>query len=289
MVVSLPARRRQPGLASRWVAVSPLRAHCRSLNWFAGRSTGSLLRGFICGTTHPGSCWCKSPEGSSPTEQVPSPAIVAVGSTRTVFCTATWSSHSVIRSHQRRNRILRQTDVMSSSKYAGRARTSLSPSRLAGSRAVCETVNHGPLHRRHERRTLELLLRAPGAQLGMSGPSCEDGYCYVVPTTSDEIGRVALALSEVERADLAADLLASLESEPDEDPSVVPSLWGAEIERRARLVLTRQSPNLTMQCCGMRTGVRASGSHSLLRLIAPLSRSGVGHEQRPWSRVCRWS
>lgn len=53
---------------------------------------------------------------------------------------------------------------------------------------------------------------------------------------SDELRREALALPDVERADLAAELLASLESPTDEDPSVVRSLWGAEIERRARRV-----------------------------------------------------
>ena len=52
---------------------------------------------------------------------------------------------------------------------------------------------------------------------------------------SDELRREAL--SDVERADLAAELLVSLESVPDEDPSVVRSLWGAEIEGRARRVL----------------------------------------------------
>ena len=56
-------------------------------------------------------------------------------------------------------------------------------------------------------------------------------------TKSDELRREALALSDVERADLAAELLVSLESVPHEDPSVVRSLWGAEIEGRARRVL----------------------------------------------------
>jgi hypothetical protein len=53
---------------------------------------------------------------------------------------------------------------------------------------------------------------------------------------SDELRREALALPDIERADLAAELLASLESPTDEDPSVVRSLWAAEIERRARRV-----------------------------------------------------
>jgi hypothetical protein len=54
---------------------------------------------------------------------------------------------------------------------------------------------------------------------------------------SEELLREALALSEVERADLATELLVSLESLADEDPSVASSLWGTEIERRARRVV----------------------------------------------------
>ena len=54
---------------------------------------------------------------------------------------------------------------------------------------------------------------------------------------SDDLRRAALALSADERADLAAELLVSLEALTDEDPSVIRSLWGAEIERRARRVI----------------------------------------------------
>lgn len=57
-------------------------------------------------------------------------------------------------------------------------------------------------------------------------------------TRSDELRRDVLALSEAERADLAAELLVSLEPPTDDDPSVALSLWGTEIERRARRVLT---------------------------------------------------
>ena len=57
-------------------------------------------------------------------------------------------------------------------------------------------------------------------------------------TRSDELRSKLLALSDVERAEFAAELLASLESPiVDDDRSVVRSLWGAEIERRARRVL----------------------------------------------------
>jgi hypothetical protein len=62
-----------------------------------------------------------------------------------------------------------------------------------------------------------------------------------VTTKSEELRRDVLALSDVERADLVAELLVSLEPETDDDPTVVMSLWGSEIERRARQVLAGAS------------------------------------------------
>lgn len=44
--------------------------------------------------------------------------------------------------------------------------------------------------------------------------------------------RQALALAPEERADLVAELLASLEEEPEEDPAEVERAWAAEIGRR---------------------------------------------------------
>jgi hypothetical protein len=58
---------------------------------------------------------------------------------------------------------------------------------------------------------------------------------------SDDLRREALALPEVERADLAAELLVSLEAPTDEDPSVIRSSWAAEIERRARRVMAGEA------------------------------------------------
>lgn len=52
--------------------------------------------------------------------------------------------------------------------------------------------------------------------------------------------RDALTLPPEERADLAAELLASLEGPPD-DPAEVEAAWAAEIERRARRVLSGES------------------------------------------------
>jgi len=51
----------------------------------------------------------------------------------------------------------------------------------------------------------------------------------------------ALALPAAERADVAAELLASLEPEPREDIAHVKAAWEAEIERRARRVLDGES------------------------------------------------
>ena len=48
----------------------------------------------------------------------------------------------------------------------------------------------------------------------------------------------ALRLSTAERAELAAELLASLDGEPDAD---VETAWAAEIERRAQRVSTEGS------------------------------------------------
>lgn len=58
---------------------------------------------------------------------------------------------------------------------------------------------------------------------------------------SSDLRREALALPELERADLAADLLVSLEAPTDEDPSVIRSSWAAEIERRARRVMAGEA------------------------------------------------
>ena len=53
--------------------------------------------------------------------------------------------------------------------------------------------------------------------------------------------REALTLSLDERADVAAELLASLDEEAIEDPAAVQAAWATEIERRARRVLTGES------------------------------------------------
>jgi putative addiction module component (TIGR02574 family) len=56
----------------------------------------------------------------------------------------------------------------------------------------------------------------------------------------DTVLREALALPADERAQVAADLLASLDEEREGTEEVTPS-WAAEIERRARQALDGQS------------------------------------------------
>ena len=51
----------------------------------------------------------------------------------------------------------------------------------------------------------------------------------------------ALTLVPAERADIATELLASLGGPTDDDGPEPPEAWTAEIERRARRVLTGQS------------------------------------------------
>lgn len=51
----------------------------------------------------------------------------------------------------------------------------------------------------------------------------------------------ALKLPHRERADVAAELLASLDEETTDDPQELERAWAAEIERRARRVLAGES------------------------------------------------
>lgn len=53
--------------------------------------------------------------------------------------------------------------------------------------------------------------------------------------------REALKLPSEERADVAAELLASLDEPGAEDSAAVQAAWAAEIERRARRVLASES------------------------------------------------
>jgi hypothetical protein len=57
---------------------------------------------------------------------------------------------------------------------------------------------------------------------------------------AQEVLREALSLPREERADVAAELLASLD-DAEEDPADVASAWAQEIEKRARRVLAGES------------------------------------------------
>jgi putative addiction module component (TIGR02574 family) len=59
--------------------------------------------------------------------------------------------------------------------------------------------------------------------------------------TRDALLQEVLKLPQRDRADVAAELLASLDDEPAEDPEEVERAWAAEIERRARRVLAGES------------------------------------------------
>lgn len=52
--------------------------------------------------------------------------------------------------------------------------------------------------------------------------------------TSDAVIRDALSLPATERAAVAAELLASLDEGPFDDPAEVEAAWAAELERRAQ-------------------------------------------------------
>ena len=61
---------------------------------------------------------------------------------------------------------------------------------------------------------------------------------------AQELLREAMALPVKERADLAAELLASLDDAAAEDPAEVEAAWAAEIERRARRVMTGETAGI---------------------------------------------
>ena len=62
-----------------------------------------------------------------------------------------------------------------------------------------------------------------------------------VAMKADDLRREALALSDGERAALAADLLASLDEPAGEDAETVRLAWAQEIERRAVTAITGES------------------------------------------------
>lgn len=58
---------------------------------------------------------------------------------------------------------------------------------------------------------------------------------------TETILRDALALREEDRADLAAHLLASLDSPAVDDPATLGAVWALELERRAARVISGEA------------------------------------------------
>ena len=65
--------------------------------------------------------------------------------------------------------------------------------------------------------------------------------------SAQELLRDAMALPVKERADLAAELLASLDDASPEDSAEVEAAWAAEIERRARRVMTGETAGISWE------------------------------------------
>ena len=61
---------------------------------------------------------------------------------------------------------------------------------------------------------------------------------------AQQVLREALELPVHERADVAAELLASLDDAPLENQAEVEAAWAAEIERRARRVMAGESAGI---------------------------------------------
>jgi putative addiction module component (TIGR02574 family) len=64
---------------------------------------------------------------------------------------------------------------------------------------------------------------------------------------AQEVLRDALSLPIDQRADVAAELLASLDDVGSEDLAEVEAAWAAEIERRARRVLAGESAGISWE------------------------------------------
>ena len=61
---------------------------------------------------------------------------------------------------------------------------------------------------------------------------------------AQELLREAMALPVRERANLAAELLASLDDATAEDPAEIEAAWAAEIESRARRVMAGETTGI---------------------------------------------
>ena len=66
------------------------------------------------------------------------------------------------------------------------------------------------------------------------GFGLEDRYSRFMTGDAQALLRKALALPDRERADLAAELIASLDEADVDDPATARDLWASELEARAR-------------------------------------------------------
>jgi len=73
---------------------------------------------------------------------------------------------------------------------------------------------------------------------------------------ADALLQQVLALPASERADVAAELLASLDSQSSEDLAAVQAAWALEIERRARRVLSSDATGEAWETVRERTARR---------------------------------
>jgi putative addiction module component (TIGR02574 family) len=64
---------------------------------------------------------------------------------------------------------------------------------------------------------------------------------------AENVRRQALELTDNERAELAAELLVSLEEQPQSDDAEHSEAWTAELERRARSVVSGQTHTIAWQ------------------------------------------
>lgn len=73
---------------------------------------------------------------------------------------------------------------------------------------------------------------------------------------ADALLQEALALPATERAEVATELLASLDRPSPEDLAAVQAAWAKEIERRARRVLSSDAPGESWETVRERTARR---------------------------------
>jgi putative addiction module component (TIGR02574 family) len=72
-------------------------------------------------------------------------------------------------------------------------------------------------------------------------------YNGAMTSRAQELLREALTLPIAERADVAAELLASLDAAEAENPAQVEAAWASEIERRARRVMAGESAGIAWE------------------------------------------